>query len=75
MESNRQKFEELFTVELIDLYHKIQKLIKDDAVDLLNNNNFNQHIEFIDLIYKNIVFNYNDFDDNTSDNDDFLEIN
>ena len=75
MESNRQKFEELFSIELIDLFHEIKILIKDNAIDLLNNNNFNQHLEFIDLIYKNVQFNYNDFDDNISDNDEFTEVN
>lgn len=75
MDSNRKKFDELFSIELIDLFHEIQNCIKDNAIDLLNNNNFNQHIEFVDLIYKNVIFNYNDFDDNTSDNDDFTEVN
>ena len=50
MESNRQKFEELFSIELMDLFHEIQILIKDNAVDLLNSNNFNQHVEFIDFM-------------------------
>ena len=75
MESDRQKFEELFSIELIDLFFEIKKYINDNAVDLLNNNNNNQHLEFIDLIYQNIEFHNNDFNENTSDNDDFIEIN
>lgn len=75
MESNRQKFEELFSIELIDLFFQIKNYINENAIDLLNKNNYKQHLEFVDLIYKNVIFNYNDFDEITSDNDDFLEIN
>lgn len=75
MESNRMKFDELFSIELIDLFYEIKNFINENAIDLLNKNNYKQHLEFVDLIYKNVIFNYNDFDEITSDNDDFLEIN
>ena len=75
MESNRQKFEELFSIELIDLFFQIKNYINENAIDLLNKNNYNQHSEFIDLIYKNVEFHHSDFDENTSDNDDFIEVN
>ena len=69
------KFDELFSIELIDLFYEIKNFINENAIDLLNKNNYKQHLEFVDLIYKNVIFNYNDFDEITSDNDDFLEIN
>lgn len=74
MENNRKKFEELFSIEIIDLFHEIKNCIKDNGIDILNTNS-NQHLEFMDLIYKNVIFHYNEFDENASDNDEFTEVN
>ena len=74
MDSNRQKFDDLYSIQLLDLFIDIQEFLKDNAIVLLNKNNRNKQIDFIDMIYKNVDFNCNDLDGNTSDNDDFVEI-
>ena len=74
MDSNRQKFDDLYSIQLLDLFIDIQRFLKDNAIVLLNKNNRNKQIDFIDMIYKNVDFNCNDLDGNNSDNDDFVEI-
>ena len=75
MDSNRQKFDDLFSIQLLDLFFDIENFLKDNAISLLNKNNSYKQIEFIDMIYNNVVFNYTDFDGNNSENDDFVEVN
>jgi hypothetical protein len=74
MENNRQKFDDLYSIQLLDLFIDIQEFLKDNAIVLLNKNNRNKQIDFIDMIYKNVDFYYNDLDGNNSDNEDFVEI-
>ena len=75
MDSNRQKFDDLFSIQLLDLFFDIENFLKDNAISLLNKNNTYKQIEFIDMIYDNVVFDYSEFDGNTSDNDEFTEVN
>ena len=75
MDNNRQKFDDLFSIQLLDLLFDIENFLKDNAIQLLNKNNKNKQIDFIDMIYDNVVFNYSEFDGNTSDNEDFTEVN
>ena len=75
MDNNRQKFDDLFSIQLLDLFFDIENFLKDNAISLLNKNNTYKQIEFIDMIYDNVVFDYSEFDGNTSDNDEFTEVN
>ena len=75
MDINRQKFDDLFSIQLLDLFFDIENYLKDNAISLLDKNNRNKQIDFIDMIYNNVLFNYTDFDGNNSENDDFVEVN
>ena len=75
MDNNRQKFDDLFSIQLLDLLFDIENYFKDNAISLLNKNNRNKQIDFIDMIYDNVVFDYTDLDGNISDNDEFTELN
>ena len=73
LNENKDKFEEIFSIDLLDIYRKFEIYNKKNAFDLLiypNKENYNQ---FIELIYQNVYFTFdNSFDDSEQSEEDIL---
>jgi hypothetical protein len=69
---NYNVFVDKFNVDILNLFHDIKNEIDFNGLDLLRLNNINELDEFIDLIFKNVIFHsiIEDLEEE-DDNDDY----
>lgn len=68
------KFENLFLVELLDIYFDLNNYFEENAFDLLNSNSIYKSKEFIELIYNNTHTPIEDYDNSDEENNEFIYI-
>ena len=62
-----QEFEDNFLLEMLDLYNGINDYCKENAFDILNNNNYNKNTDFIKLIFNNTITPIEELNDDSNE--------